>query len=314
MYGMCRVLLGLLGVAPATAKTLSMWLNREACSGSPSSTMNFPEGEFCGGLGQCWITKEADTNLRYMKWYAHQNKLFAVFWAESGGACGTVDDSTYVDAYSEPESQKLWTGQCAKGTYNRGASVLAVKLDAPCTATGTCTTCLKKGIANKVKQDCKAGAKEAVKKVLQDNVGVIGSSISQALVGELDSESLQELAGQTVADACQTCLEAIVNWLMEESPTTCSGGESCSGVDYMAGFAMQYMGISGKCSAAATSGGASGEGGETSGGASGEGGAVPAPTPSPGATSLETSNSPLAVPGLLASLMAVGANLGGSGL
>jgi hypothetical protein len=283
--------------------------------------MNFPEGEFCGGLGQCWITKEADTDLRYMKWYAYQNKLFAVFWAESGGACRTVDDSTYVDAYSEPESQKLWTGQCAKGTYNRGASVLAAKLDAPCTATGTCTTCLQKGIANKVKQDCKAGAKEAVKKVLQDNVGVIGSSISQALVGKLDSESLQELAGQTVADACQTCLETIVNWLMEESPTTCSGGESCSGVDYMAGFAMQYMGISGKCSAAATSGGANGGApaptpAPASPGGSSGGVGVPAPTPAPTPTPTftETSRSQLVVPGFSLSLMMVAVDIAGFGL
>jgi len=121
-----------------------------------------------------------------------------------------------------------------------------------------------------VRQDCAVGAKDAVKKVLQDNVGAIGSTISQAIVAELDSESLQEVAGQAMADACQTCLDAIVFWLMEVSPSACSGGESCSGVDYMAGLAMQYMGISGKCSAASSSlGGSSGGGG---GGASGDGG------------------------------------------
>jgi len=208
-----------------------------------------------------------------MKWFAHENMLYTVFWSASLGICGTLDNYQFLDYYSEPESQNLWAGRCAKGIYVNPAGEKgdqAVQLDAACVETGNCATCLKRGLASLVRRDCAVGAKDAVKKVLQDNVGAIGSTISQAIVAELDSESLQEVAGQAMADACQTCLDAIVYGLMEVSPSACIGGESCSGVDYMAGLAMQYMGISGKCSAASSSlGGSSGGGG---GGASGDGG------------------------------------------
>jgi len=70
-----------------------------------------------------------------------------------------------------------------------------------------------------------------------------------AIIAELDTESLNDLAGQAVGDACSSCLNAIVDWLMEQSPESCENSESCNGIDYMAGFAMNYMGISGKCAA-----------------------------------------------------------------
>jgi len=81
----------------SSGKTLSLWYDKATCSGTKSSNMVFPSGQFCGGLGRCWTTQETDPNLRYMKWFAHENKLYTVFWSASLGICGTLDNYQFLD-------------------------------------------------------------------------------------------------------------------------------------------------------------------------------------------------------------------------
>lgn len=250
MHAVNRAALGFLGVLPASAKVLSWWYEpATSCYGAVDDQSTFADGQFCGGLGICWtMPSSMEENMRYMKWVAQDNQLYAGFWSASQGGCGTWDDTTFLDFYSEEESQKLWAGECARGYFNGGSSYQYAKLDAACVASGSCPTCVKDGIKNIIQQDCKDGAKDAVKSVLQEHAATIGDIMVGAISEELDTLSLQDIGAQTVAEACTSCLDAVVDWLMQDSPSECTGAQSCSGADYMAGFAMQYMGISDTCS------------------------------------------------------------------
>ena len=78
-----------------------------------------------------------------------------------------------------------------------------------------------------IQQECKDGDKDAVKSVLQDHVATIGEFMVDGVSEELDTVSLQDLGEQTAAEACASCLDAIVDRLMQDSRSERNGEESC---------------------------------------------------------------------------------------
>jgi len=153
-------------------------------------------------------------------------------------------------------------------------------MQAPCATAGNCLTCVTAGIKDTMSSDCKDGATDAVKSALE------GVDFLGGISAQLDTVSLQDLGGDTVEEACTTCLTAISDWLKESSPSECTGSEFCYFLDYAAGEILDGS-ISGACSASdadpddADDADSSDEDTGSNGDSNDDGAATASPTPSP---------------------------------
>lgn len=204
----------------------------------------------CGEIGTCWRTSIPEATL--MRWRKWNGAMDLAFWREDGdqeikdclppNAFEFLSWSSFSFSFPGEEALKFWKGECAQSPGG-----FSYKLGSPCKPTTGCPTCVKNGLQTKIKSQCKDGARDTVKRVLEQEKALIGEDVAEALVQALDQATLESIGQQNVVQACMSCIDGLADWLKTKSQKECTGSKSCGGFDFLAGFGLQDMLLGVQC-------------------------------------------------------------------